>query len=214
MDWVKWLIPLVVIFVVIVSNLARIAQEEKKKSSRRPGPGNSPPRPQRPQNEAERFLEEINRRRREAGEQRKPPVVKRAAAGPARVARRETPSAGEAMAAVVPVTSRVPRPVRAVEMPMPLARQPSPRPVEPERRQPAPVVEEVVVATVVPVLTAPGDVSAGAPAAVIAVKPHTPTATLLRQLLRNPQSVKAAFVLREVLDRPLCRRSPRAGQRG
>src|SRR5207237_240518 len=131
MDWVKWLIPLVVIFVFILSNLARITQEEKRNvPRRRPGPGgDNPPRPRRP--------------------------------------------------------------VSAVG------------------RRPPPVVEEVVVAAVpVPVPAAPasGDVTAGAPAAVVAVKPDTPTAVQLRQLLRSPQTLKTAVVLREVLDGPLCRR--------
>lgn len=218
MDWIKWLIPLVVVFVVILSNLARIAQEEKKTNSRRrpgpAGPGDKPARPRRPQSDAERFLEEINRRRREASEQRKPVIVQRAPAPPRQVpkpARRETPSAEAPLARSAPV-----RPVAAIPVDdtrMPSKRPASPKAPEPQRRQPTPVLEEVVVATVVPAPEPSGTVSAGAPAAVIATKPETPTAVMLRQLLRDPQSIKTAFVLREVLDRPLCQRRPRVGHR-
>jgi hypothetical protein len=211
MDWIKWLIPLVIVFVVILSNLARIAQEEKKASSRRRpgpgGPGDKPPRPRRPQSDAERFLEEINRRRREASEQRKPVVVQRAPAPPPqKPARRETPSATDPLARSAPTRPAAAFPV--AEAPMPSKRPPPQRAPDPQRRQATPVLEEVVVGTVVPVLEPSGTVSAGAPAAVIAAKPETPTALMLRQLLRDPQSIKTAFVLREVLDRPLCRRPP------
>jgi len=219
MDWVKWLIPLVVVFVIILSNLARIAQEEKKNSPRRrPGPGDNPPRPRGPQTDAERFLEEINRRRREAAAQRNPPVAQRAPAPPRRppaerAPRRETPTATQEMPSVVPPTPRRAVPVPTPDAAMPSKRQLSPKPADPERRKPTPLVEEVVVATLVPATTQSGNVTAGAPAAIIAVKPDTPTTALLRQLLRNPQSLKAAVVLREVLESPLCRRPPRVAPR-
>jgi len=214
MDWRGWLIPLVVIIVVVISNLARIAQDEKKKKTtrRRPGPGDNVPRPRRTQSDAERFLEEIDRRRREAGEQRKVPLVQQKAVPHARAPRRETPTAAEAMPTTVPVTRRAALPVPAREIPMPSRRQPSPKPL-PQSGQITPILEEIVVATVVPTPVGAGDVSAGAPAAVITVKPHTPTAVMLRQLLRSPDAVKTAIVLREVLDRPLCHRPPRVAAR-
>jgi hypothetical protein len=212
MDWIKWLIPLVVVFVVILSNLARIAQEEKKTNVRRRpgqgGPGDKPPRPRRTQSEAERFLEEINRRRRQASEQRRPVVVQRTPA-PARPVvqkppRRETPSANDPLARSAPAQPAVP--AAAAEASMPSRRLPAQQPQG--VRQPTPVLEEVVVATVVPAQP-PGEGPLTAPAVSEAAKSENPAAVTFRQLLRNRQSLKTAFILREVLDRPLCRRPPR-----
>jgi hypothetical protein len=205
MDWVKWLIPLVVVFVIILSNLARITQEEKKRLPPRRRPGGDadlPPRPRRSPSEVDRFLEEVHRRRREADQQRAPVVKARVPVrSPVadRPARRETPSLTQDIPSVVPPTLRSP------------ARVPAPIVVTPTRQPPA-VIAETLVARGIPVpapATPPGGVTAGAAAAVVAPKPDTPVAASLRQLLRSPQTLKAAIVLREVLAGPLCRRRHR-----
>jgi hypothetical protein len=214
MGWVKWLIPLVVVFVIILSNLAKITQEEKKNvPRRRPRPAeDNPPRPRRSPGEIDKFLEEINRRRREGTEQRQPVAAERPPApSPRPVAerrpRREVPSLTQDIPSVVPATVRSPAPA-----PPSVVLMPAKQPVPAERGRPAVMVEQVVVASAVPPLpaapAAAGGVAPGAPAAVVALKPDTPTAVLLRQLLRSPQSLKTAIVLREVLDGPLCRRGP------
>jgi hypothetical protein len=196
MDWVKWLIPLVVVFVIILSTLARITQEEKKRLPPRPRPGgegDGPGRPRRSPSEIDRFLQEVNRRRREASEHARPvvkerPVTRRPVSE--RPVRRETPSPSQDIPSAVPPTPRTPTPAPVVLMPT---------------TQPSAVVAEVVAAKPSPAAPA-GSVTPGPSAAVVAAKPQTPTAVHLRQQLKNPQTLRTALVLREVLDGPLCRR--------
>jgi hypothetical protein len=210
MDWVKWLIPLVVVFVIILSNLARIAQDEKKQlPRRRPRPNgerDATMQPRRPTSEVERFLDEVNRRRRADAAGPRPPLPPRPPAVPPRVVA-ERPASRDVQdlpAAVLPVAAA------PVDQSMPTKRPPREMSPPTERRGPTPAVEEILTATVVPFppgsAPAPAATAATGTAPVVARKPDTATAVMLLKLLRSPASLKTAVVLREVLDGPLCRR--------
>jgi hypothetical protein len=98
----------------------------------------------------------------------------------------------------VPVVLRAPRPPRRT-MPPPL-----PRKVQRvEIIAVPPPAEPVPVATAVP------------PAPLVSpAKPLSRAALSLRDMFRNPQSLRAAILVREVLDAPLCRRRHGRGAKG
>jgi hypothetical protein len=169
--------------------LAHHLAKEEERRSKQPRPPIEPERPpadkppRRASNDIERFLEEVNRRRR-------PPS---AAAQPAR------PS------------------LRSQVRPQSLSSQPAPR----ARADQAPVAAEPVVAIAV---TA-GPVAPARPAAVVKVESvfsnlapfvsttvpsaaPRPGVEQLVALLRSPQTLRTAVMLREIFDAPRCRRRP------
>jgi hypothetical protein len=121
------------------------------------------------------------------------------------------------------------RPVRTRSIPMPmpkppLVKRPVPRyePQVPSQQRPlpalirrvpsAPTPAPVVVA--VPTPAAPIDRKVLAVALPPPAKAENPIARQLRELLKDRQTLAAAFVLREIFDRPVCgrrRRPPLAG---
>ena len=121
-------------------------------------------------------------------------------------------------------TQRPPQPLPRQRRPVILEEvedEPRSRPARPPVLQPVPplpVVRPMPVARPVPVLEA---VEPVLPAPVLAEAPELPAAPVdvlqreqatslllpdLKQMLRSPKSAQKAFVLREVLDAPLCRR--------
>jgi hypothetical protein len=204
MEWVKWVIPLIALAVWILTSLIKSQQEEPRRRSttRFPpqpqgGEEGTGPRPRRTSGEVEQFLEEI-RRRRESG-------VK-----PAEVEQRPRPVVREAPPVIVVEAPR-PRPAPRTPPALPPKRQP-PRREEPAtpRKRPA-VTEEVVVARIVstPPITVAAPPPPAASAITLAVSPTAPAARQFLDLLKNPQSMRVAFLMREILDRPVSRRPRR-----
>ncbi len=225
MDWIKLLIPLIVIAVWILSQLAGGQQQQKRPPSSRPFPPRDPrdpdegggPRSRRGPEDFEKFLEDMKRRQ-EAQEKMPPEPVLIAEEVPAR-----------------PVPPPLPRPAPR-PAPRPYEQRPAEqRPAE-QRRKSTPVgakkpqrrVEPVIVVEPAPAVravpmpvTAPPVVQAPAAAALPqpifrpeALPSKTslpPVARMVRELLKDRQSLAAAFLLREVLDQPLCKRAGRIG---
>lgn len=186
MHW-EFLIPVIAIIVFIVSSLLR-GEDDAPRPGTRPGA-----RTGKPAKDIDRFLEEMNRRRRQA-------------AGQGEVA------TGERLP--------VPRP-RPVPAPPP-ARRPPERPRQPPPPPPAVrVLPPPPPPLATPVVAQPGPVVAPiqsvaliqaiqAPAAVRRVdEPRLvpPAMAQVVALLKSPQSLQAAFLLREILGEPLCRRN-------
>lgn len=226
MRWEVFIIPLIALGVWILGTIFRNAEEERQKlgALRLPGGGRGPTR--RPMTDLDKFLEDA-RRRREQLEKREPPERKERPPqdrppAPKTQRRREVPSPER----------RPPRPREVVTVPVaqPVAKPPRTMPEEMERVPvtasfptppppvpvpppapvvvaPARVVPEPVVVQVVPTPVALKEVVVATAAPAI---PHDrPAATSRAQivnLLRNPSTRAAAFVLSEVLGPPLCRR--------
>ncbi|HEY7327904.1 MAG TPA: hypothetical protein VH592_09705 [Gemmataceae bacterium] len=192
MHWEVLIIPLIALGVWIIGTLFKSEEEKTKKPAgcRGNAAGRAPGR--RVVTDLDRFLEEA-RRRREPEAQRKPPPL--------------------------PTREPAPRP--------PLRERPS-RPQEtPRVSKPAIVKEESVVVLPVPRSTTPppiaepaptpttrklGELRAGAQQSrevLPVLTPATPTSPIVEQarsLLSKPQTAATAFVLREIFDRPLCKR--------
>jgi hypothetical protein len=191
----QWVVP-VMLGIWFLIQLIRKTDEERRSRERAANSDRPPLRPRRPPaGDIDRFLEEVNRRRRQATERR-------------------------------PGTTEEVRPVVAtpVTRPGPGARpRPAPR-LQPTRQSPPrgavpqPPLAEVVVA--VPVAVPATGLQRLAPAPTAPPPPEPPlvpgTATkvsppadpvvLLKTLLQSPQNLRAAILLRVILDPPLCRR--------
>jgi hypothetical protein len=211
----EWLVPIVVLGVWILSSLLR-NNEEERRNPRKPRPfpdreGGQVDRPQgKSSSDIDRFLEEVNRRRRQAGEARKvPPPPERPQV--------RTPPVAEA----VPVQrQRRPPPAQGGRPVTPRARrQPVPERVVEVLPQAEPVTAVEVVPPAAPVLWPPvedayklaGATSAGV-AQVTGIRKPSPELTQLAALLRTPQSMRSAMLLRIIFDPPVCRRNGLAGQ--
>jgi hypothetical protein len=193
MHWEILIIPLIALGVWILGTLFKGEDERLKKNVRRPnGPPRRPP-PRRPVTDLDRFLEEA-RLRREAEERRKappPPPPRPSISRPPLSERpprqRETPQ-------------RPVRPtIRIEEIPVAL---PADRPVA------VPVVAEAVLVAPRPKPATETPSSTSPPAIPIATCETrlSPLLQQVRSLLSKPQTAGTAFVLREIFDRPLCRR--------
>lgn len=186
-DWVSWLIPLVALFVWILSNLARVREDEPRRA--RPPQARSdadPDAPPRKSSDADQFLEEA-RQRREQREARKKAEETRRVQPVREEPRRSVVSAQPAR--VEPVRKPAPPPLpKVVVKPASQSRQPGPR------------VEEVVVAKIVAPSRAEEAPGAPAPSFERSARKQ------ILEMLKKKENLKAAFLLREILDPPLCRR--------
>jgi len=199
-EW-YWLIPAVVVASWIIRGLLRNQEEDAGKSPRlaTPRADMAEERPARPANDVDRFLEEINRLRRKSAEARGEPARPVVAPPPIR---RPT---------VRPAAREAPRPRPVTTIPE----------VIPARRAPEPSQRSVFQGVDVPVeaipLGRPAPAPSAAPSSLIAsLAPFIPTKmvdrgiapslTLLFALLNTRESLRSAFLLREVLDVPLCKR--------
>jgi hypothetical protein len=183
LHWELLIIPLIALGVWIIGTLFKSEDDKTRKGVARRGnvAGRQPGR--RMVTDLDRFLEEA-RRRREPEDRRK------AAAPPARVPAprppvrerpsqpRDTPRRVASVVVQEEVAVALPalQPIAAPPFAEPVASQPSPR--EPPPATPAP---------------------AAAPRL-------PPIPQQVRSLLSKPQTAATAFVLREIFDRPLCRR--------
>ena len=195
-NWAIWLILLIPVAVSILSLLFRATKEEPRRPGRmRPGEGPVAGRPQRRSvSDIDQFLEEINRRRREAAERR------RAAEAPSAPVRPAPPEDRPPL----------PPPVRARPLPPPVVKPP--RRPERERQEPPRLREQekIIIAEVVPSARQSGPAmpapEAAAQVAVATPRPASPALTQLLPLLRSRQGLRTAFLLQEILGRPVCRR--------
>jgi hypothetical protein len=228
--WELWLVPLVAIGIWILGTLLRgsNASNEEKEASRqmgaggprdRPGMGDRQRRPAQAGGDLDRFLREVQRRK-QGGEAR--PAQ---AARPLPVARPVEPRRPAAPPRVEPLPRATARPAPAPPAP----RRPAPRPPAPSRQpaarprfeEPIPVVEIVEEAQAGPVWQ--GTAVPSAPVQVVSVatearltsqqafdlgrgKGVSPALAQLAALLRTPQGLRNAMLLREILAPPLCHR--------
>lgn len=183
MHWEILIIPLIALGVWIIGTLFKSEDDKTKKGIGRRGnvSGRTPGR--RPVTDLDRFLEEARRRREpEARRKTAPPPPRVPAARPPVRERpqppRETPRRVAPMIAreEVVVALPAPPPIEAVPVAEPVA-------AEPLRRE----------------LT----ISVPPPAAAA---PPSSISQQVRSLLSKPQTAATAIALREIFDRPLCKR--------
>lgn len=201
-NWIKLLVPLIALAVWILSNMAK-NREEPRRNQRSPTPPDmdSPPRPRRAPTDVDRFLEEV-RRRRESGEKKSPPLLREAPAS-----REQTRSR--------PVSGPVAEPVVRPHRPAPTSEE-GPKQRSPRRSaaQEAVPVAKIVSPPPLPQLT-PAQVAEQASIAALgqpgqmAAKDVSPAIKQLFGLLKSPQTMQTAVLLREILEAPRCRRRHR-----
>jgi hypothetical protein len=184
MHWEILIIPLIALGVWILGTLFKSGEDDKtKKGVRRPIGASGRTSGRRPVTDLDRFLEEARRRREMEERPKPPPLPPPARATVARPPLRERPiPPREAPPHVAPPV------IRSAEAPIavPIARLAEP------------------VLAVAPAL----DVPPPPPPAPITTRDARPSPILqqVRSLLSKPQTAGTAFVLREIFDRPLCRR--------
>jgi len=191
----EYLVPVIVLLIWIINSLIRNAQEERQNKRPTRPPGESLRTPGRSQTEIERFLEEVNRRRRQAAE------------------RRDSES--------TPVQIQAATTLRRPEVSVP-----RPQTVRPVTSRPVPVrpsldrgkAESIVIAELVSAEPAQSESSVAA-AAMPPVAQNFPmaapgeaevTPTLrggLPGILGNGDGLRAAWLIREILGPPRCRRN-------
>jgi hypothetical protein len=213
--WEIWFALIAAAAIWIVGHLLKqSAQNDEKRDQARPGPGERRP-PGRPpgagprqapaRSELDRFLQEVNRRKQLAEQQQG-----RTQQSP----QERRPARPRTVTVDRPPPRRVAEPVREVI------------PVEPaptRRAEPAPVLElaevEARPATVLPTATAaavPVAPAAGAAGPVVLTpmtafpptrrRAPSPALRRLGGMLRSADDLRAAIMLREILDRPVCHR--------
>jgi hypothetical protein len=200
MHWEIWLVPLIALAVWILGSLLRGGVEEPPRNDPQPN-GGGPVRgrpPQRPMTDLDRFLQEVHRRR-QGGEQHQTELPEMAPP-PQRAERQPAP------ARAMPTPTRQPprRPPRPTTPPV--KRTPRGKPAEAivvrlPVAEPAKQLEQVVP-----------EVVALSPATVPTPPPPPPPPAVagpppsLATLLSTPEGLRNAFILREILAPPLCKR--------
>jgi hypothetical protein len=194
MHWEVLVIPLIALGVWIIGTLFKSEEDKTKKpvGRRGNGPGRAPGR--RVVTDLDRFLEEA-RRRREPEERRKaPPTPPSRAPTPSRPPLRERPSRPQETPRVASPPLLKEEGVVVLPAPRPIAQPPI---VEPTPTRGLTHLEAARAGTQqtreVSVPPTPGS------------RP-SPIVQQVRSLLSKPQTAATAFVLREVFDRPLCKR--------
>jgi hypothetical protein len=219
-DWIQWLIILIPIAIWILSNLFSTQREQTRRQA---GAGEESPRRTSSSSELESFLEEM-RQRKPAQERPVEPVVveeaprsppawqeaKPEAPKPPPVPRREErrpkqrDERGEGRGSRSrPVGSKPPQ------------RRAEPVIVVPVEPAPAPPLAAPPVVLAAPTIKLPTEPPSAPPpplpparfdAPRVKPPPRSPAAQIVADLIKNRQAVAAAFLLREILDRPLCQR--------
>jgi FtsZ-interacting cell division protein ZipA len=204
-----WLLPIIVLFVWIVSSFMRNTENDKSGNrSQRTARGERPTRErgtQRSATDIDRFLEEVNRRRRQAAE--RPP---------------SRPEPAKAPVPVRPQPASSTRPKPGSQRPAPQARPSSGRPVptaQPVKPVPQTTAQRIAAADAVAILEVlPAASAAPAPSAaeafpatgqqrgVDAASNATAFPGQLITLLQGPQSLATAVILKEIFGQPRCRR--------
>jgi hypothetical protein len=190
----EYLLPILIFLIWIISTLIRNAQEEQQNT--RPTRSSEGPRtPGRSQTEIDRFLEEVNRRRRLAAERR---------------GSEATPIQIQPAVALERPQVLVPRP--------PVVRPATPKPI-PVRTTPyRGKAESIVIAEIVEaepvksqVTVAPTSIRPSVGTIPIATSretgPAAPSPGGLPAILGSADGLGAAWLLREILGPPRCRRN-------
>ncbi len=185
MHWEILIIPLIALGVWIIGTLFKSEDDKAKKAMRGRGnfSGRAPGR--RPVTDLDRFLEEA-RRRRETEDRPKPPPA---------------PPPTRAPVARPPLRERPSRPRETPRPAVPALRKEEVGVTVPTRPAAPAVLAEPVPSPPLPPLEAPTP-----PATITAPPRAAPVVQQVRALLSKPQTAGAAFVLREIFDRPLCKR--------
>jgi hypothetical protein len=183
MDWISYLVITLFVAVYILNQLAKSQQRKPPPRAEREE-DEAPPRRRRPMTQLEKFLEDMQRRKE-----------------------------GEDVRTAAPI-------YEAVEVPPKPAPPPLPRSLEQRRKSAAPAGKKpprrsearVVIEPAPPPESQPlppppeAPQATHRPEALPAMAPQSPAVKMVRALLKNRQSLGAAFLLREILDRPRCRR--------
>jgi hypothetical protein len=234
--WVILVVILVGVGIWIVSAVLRNTEEERQRNLRRPPGGEQGRAPGRPQTDLDRFLEEARRRQREASEKRQTSANPWARAPESAPAQRPKRVEQPRLPAARPVSQgdrvrasergleppRTARPVPTMGKRGDLQQQPPPsvRPAMPApsrlpasaARPPAgvaPVVLELVPEedensqVTLPAVLQPLKANASAQPP----RPASPALAQVLAMLRTPKSAAMAYMLREILDAPKCRRT-------
>jgi hypothetical protein len=234
MPWEFLIIPLIGFGVWLLSNIFRVAEEAQKNQKPPLPPGED--RPRRGGTDLDRFLQEARQRRQtaqrqgpESGEgmpiirspERPPEWTERPPLEAPRAPERRQPDRPrDVPRQPVPELPRPRRTVSDVPQASPVSQPPLAKPVMLELVPDAPPSPSSK--PTVPKPATPGDLarakapaapasappSPPAPAPVTTSRDQGPSPVLLQvaRLLRGPQTAGTGFVLREILDRPLCRR--------
>jgi len=187
MDTVITMIILTGTAVLFLSNVFRQVRDERERTQQRRAGS------RRPASGTDQFLEEVNRRRQQASERGKsgPPPVRRVTLTPvpAPIIRRES-------GRKAPPKADRPRQVSAPTRPTPASQLlevvPADRPTEPRRNEAETVHQQQVAQQPRPV------------AMKVTSQPVPVLLAQLMPLLRSRQTMRAAFVLHEILGPPLC----------
>ena len=192
METVITMIILVGAAVIFLSNVFRQARKDREQAERRVN------LPRRRDANTERFLEEINRRRQQTGGQAKPPPPVRPATltpAPKTPLKREPPVRTVVSRPEIPRQDRpptreatTPAVVRKLLEVIPADKPAFPVPAAPE-----------------PPLSARPEASTRPPAPQASRRPLSPILRQLLPLLQSRQSLRAGFVLHEILGPPKCR---------
>jgi len=176
--------------VLFLSNVFRQVRDERERAQQRRAA------PRRPNSSAEQFLEEVNRRRQQASERGKsaPPPIRRVTLTPApaptvrRESGRKTPPKADRQRQA-PAPARISPDISSAQL---MEVVPADMPTGPRR---------------VGAETAPAQQVAQQPRPVAMKVTSEPVPVLLAQLmplLRSRQTMRAAFMLHEILGPPLC----------
>jgi hypothetical protein len=179
----EWIFAAIVAFLWIVNHLLRGSEDDKRPERARPAsgePGNPARRPRRQPSDIDRFLEEV-RKRREIQERR--------------------PQAPAPVKPPAPVVRRPGQPSSIEKRPVPTQQPSKPREAE---RQPVVDVIPLALPAVAAVMSAPA----------ITVVPSSPQPQSMQpqsmqpflEMLRQPDTLLTAIMIREVLGPPVCRR--------
>ena len=187
MDTVITMIVLTGMAVLFLSNVFRQVRDERERAQQRRVP------PSRPASSTEQFLEEVNRRRQQASERGKsaPPLRRiTLTPAPAPTIRRET--SARKVAAKVDRPRQGPVPARPTVRPISMmevlpADKPTDSRANAESSAAQPPEEQV----------RPGAVK-------VTLRPPPVLLAQLMPLLRSRQTLRAAFLLHEILGPPLC----------
>ncbi len=207
MDFLKYIIPIIALVVWILANLAKMPQNNN--APRRPGPRPRPPEPNRgqgqsrqPVSDLDKFLQDVQNKRKQDGpppQRRQPPPLPL----PERPPERDR--------SLVPKKKPAPPPVSKAKYEPP--RRESSRHRSPYQQQRFPFVPEVVPEQN---QTAPREVALASSldfsrsSYSISAKSGSVNKSgiggQLINMLQNPESLRAAFVFREVFGEPISRR--------
>jgi hypothetical protein len=215
-NWQAWIVPVIALGVWILSHLLRGSEQDKKAPPRGRQGENPPGRPKEPLTDLDRFLREVNRRRQNAEERRpgpaaKPPTILTAQP----VAERPRPSMPKPVRAVPP-RRQAGRPAPAPnKTPSTPAFQPEPLTVLPADGKPLhaislPASEQTPLAfptssEIIRIATPAATATLAKMAPAIRQAGSSPVPPFLT-LLSSAENLKAAMVLREIFDPPLCHR--------